>query len=422
MALLPTNVAGGQTGHLSHSNQAYKKLNNAWVDAVADFAAVGDGAADDTTAVQNALNATPQYGTCLMGRHKITATLSLPRAMRLLGTEHDSGLYASGSNFWFFDPTGYDYLEAENLTFDGNYPTRTSGTGFALSGFTNVTFRNCAFKNIPEHGITLTNCQHVRIKDCVFDNLKTAGVYVLDPGAGNTSSDIWIEDNFFNNCQAGRTAGNAAIQTFGTAVGTITRLHILRNRIKIPGLDGVGIGLDYAEHSDIVGNKVEGAIPHSPDGNGENIVATGRFNKVLDNEVWNAGGSSGIMTFCLTGKRDGEGTMIRGNHCWDCNGAGIVVTSWSDNLALKDFDISHNRCWNTGVRTGGDAQDLGFQEYWGAGVTTGVTWAGSRLAHNDFRGNTNPSGYLLASPSSGLLRVANILTGTTMDFATASMT
>lgn len=57
MAQLPTNVTTSSTGHVADSNQAYKKLNNSWQDVKADWSAVGDGTTNDTTAVQNAIDA-----------------------------------------------------------------------------------------------------------------------------------------------------------------------------------------------------------------------------------------------------------------------------------------------------------------------------------------------------------------------------
>src|SRR4051812_44498132 len=62
MALLPTSVVSGNTGHIAHSNQAYSKLNGAWVDVKADFGAAGNGSTNDATAINNAVTAAAALG------------------------------------------------------------------------------------------------------------------------------------------------------------------------------------------------------------------------------------------------------------------------------------------------------------------------------------------------------------------------
>lgn len=88
MALLPESVTSVTTGHVGTSNQVHKKVNQVR-DVKADYGAAGDGIADDTTAVQNALNAGGvtffPVGTYLTGQ------LTLPHAAVLRGV--NSGTY-----------------------------------------------------------------------------------------------------------------------------------------------------------------------------------------------------------------------------------------------------------------------------------------------------------------------------------------
>jgi hypothetical protein len=62
VALLPTTIAAGNSGHITHSNQAYSKLNGAWVDVKADFGAAGNGSTNDATAINNAVTAAAALG------------------------------------------------------------------------------------------------------------------------------------------------------------------------------------------------------------------------------------------------------------------------------------------------------------------------------------------------------------------------
>lgn len=101
MALLPTSVIVGQSGEIADTGHAYAKLNNSGYDVKADFGAVGNGTADDTSAIAAAIAAaaaSPE-GTVLLprGDYRTSAPLVVPRNVTLQGQHAARWLQASGA-------------------------------------------------------------------------------------------------------------------------------------------------------------------------------------------------------------------------------------------------------------------------------------------------------------------------------------
>lgn len=93
----------------------HPQLHNAYVDVKAHFEAIGDGVADDTTAVQNAINAvsTASGGGGVVffpaGSYKITSGLTCPTAVALKGTAgyvSEAGLRWAGTRILYTPTTG----------------------------------------------------------------------------------------------------------------------------------------------------------------------------------------------------------------------------------------------------------------------------------------------------------------------------
>jgi len=119
-----------------------------------DFGAVGDGIADDTTAIQAAVATGgvvyfPE-GTYLMGNAGFTGTLRLRGSSRRAVTIKWKNASAESN---LFALSGAVDVLVENITFDSNRQNQTDSTGYygvfggTVSDGSQLVFRGCEFKN-----------------------------------------------------------------------------------------------------------------------------------------------------------------------------------------------------------------------------------------------------------------------------------
>ena len=146
--------------------------------SVKDFGAIGDGVADDTVAIQAALDALQVRGGGTVylpaGVYKITATLNLPALVSIEGAGQFTTLRVYGcnginilasnvigprrvANVWFYG-SGADTFtaivcnllpapKAQGLLFDGVYIS-FFGTGVSSRGMWHSAFRNCVINQV----------------------------------------------------------------------------------------------------------------------------------------------------------------------------------------------------------------------------------------------------------------------------------
>ncbi len=102
--LLSAAGVGGMTAAalaVSMPDAAAAVGTTSWLNVMADFGAKGDGATDDTAAIQAALNAVPVGGVVYFpnGVYEISAPLTVQKAgTKLLGDKASTGYSAGGSN------------------------------------------------------------------------------------------------------------------------------------------------------------------------------------------------------------------------------------------------------------------------------------------------------------------------------------
>lgn len=240
--LLETALAGVDLTSLTQDTILYNQADTGADDrtlrsklqefvSVKDFGAVGNGVADDTAAVQAAIDACIAGAAAKLyvpaGEYKITSSLNI-----VVGTaatesgfviEGDANFQSkftfSGSGYAFVLGTGANnapdawYVILNNLAIFGANATPTGGIkmdGCYFCRFENVAIKN--FTNASGRGIWMNSTTdvpnyHNIIQHCYFRNIPT-GIYI-DGGTG-----IGGNSNFIRNCWFG-VHSNAAIYNNG---------------------------------------------------------------------------------------------------------------------------------------------------------------------------------------------------------------
>lgn len=143
---------------------------------VKDFGAVGDGVADDTAALQAAINAAQNNKLILsQGVYKITSTLTINAAYNYIiegvGRNPDvnacSVIYNAGTgNAISVTSTGSDNLiYLKDFAIRG---TMSSQAGIEATLTSQLTLENLWVSSNGFHGVKLNKCYNARIKNCVI--------------------------------------------------------------------------------------------------------------------------------------------------------------------------------------------------------------------------------------------------------------
>lgn len=165
-----------------------------WV-SVVDHGAVGDGTTNDTAAIQAAVDATPAGGVCYFPvpavEYKITAAISVPHSMALLGpashpsdTEYGAVVQqATANTSAFIGPTtGSDHWSVEGLTILGIRTGQTAGAGIESSQSIHV--KRCRIDGFQDGlRVTSTSSGHhsyySTVSESWFDSATRAGVRLV---------------------------------------------------------------------------------------------------------------------------------------------------------------------------------------------------------------------------------------------------
>jgi hypothetical protein len=313
--------------------------------SVVDYGAVGDGIANDTAAIQAAINAA--NGRAIWFKPGATYNVG-PTNLNLLS---NTSLVSDGSAT--IKLTAIHTLDLfrgasiSNVIFDGLIIDGSSisiGANFGLIGFfqsSNIVIRNCRLINIDRFGLAFNACSGFRVYDNYIARAAKAATQnqaILVSTASGASSDNFIERNICENSAINVSMSRSFIRGnivngFGFGAGITTEQDPACNLLTIDGnfvTGGTGTDVNvyncggienWAAFSTIQNNVVWGNA-------GAGIDQGGKDNTVKGNLVYNNGviGGPGISGRYGTATYNSSGSVYSGNRAFDTGGAGGTQT------------------------------------------------------------------------------------------------
>ena len=294
--------------------------------SVKDFGATGDGTTDDTTAIQNTLNAGSGRAVYFpAGTYRVSATLVVKTKTTLMGDginksilKLTSGMSAAAQMLRNDVQTGtvdvyYDTdLEFYGLTFDGNNNSTRTVELLSIAKVANTTFTGCAVQNSTFIGLALGANKNVVVSQCYFTNngrpspsTTSAPALWTATSAQGTPYDVRVENNYFysNNWSAAyfmptrgsfinnNCLNNGESTIFCNNTGSYLRIEgnqitgATRSNISASGIE---CGASYTT---IVGNLIDSC-------GSDGISLTAVQNCVIsDNQIFNNGQEPGYYPY-----------------------------------------------------------------------------------------------------------------------------
>jgi hypothetical protein len=368
-----------------------KQFNN-----VLDFGVVGNGVANDTVALQNAINASAGGVLYFPAGTYLCSQLNLVSNLTIVGAGQDNTIIKSnGTNVSaFVIGSGVDYVTVQDLQIDFAdiaSVSATSAIGFFNSNY--VAVRNCKIVKFDKLGVAMNSVRNFWIQDNHIErttaDIQGVNECILTTETGSQTNEYgWIQNNVCINSGTLLQGGYLFIES-----NTITNWRY-----------GAGIGVAQTASTvyNVISNNHIFGTYNSVDSDGfslKGIECWGSLTRVIGNIIHGASGP-GIFV-------GGINTLVENNTFYNNNtytaetpSAGITLAYSTASFNANGSVVVGNRCFDTAVA--GGTQQYGIVI--GVGVTT-VTVANNNLQNNKI-------GEILALATAGVSFVGNSFLGT----------
>lgn len=374
-----TATASGATSALAHAARFAEAYS------VSDFGAIGDGSTDDTAAINAALAAAAGNSVFFpktANEYLISGKLVLPSNIRI--SSDGATIKADAGAFTMMEADTKTDILIEGLVFDGDYPTRSGGSGVILDliDVSRVRVRGCRFVDAPNTAIGITRGDYIWIENNVMSVQYQSGVRLNDPGASSYNEYVWIHANHITGSNDAEAGGHGSICSAGsTDTDGQRHIWIADNYCES---DGIALALDTFNFSVCRGNTVR-----KSNTGGECIALSGDNYQIVGNTV-SGSSAAGILLFG-TADFENENIIVQGNTCFD-NAQGIAMVFSENSTTFRNVLVTGNRCYNT---ASGTTQVYGIQSYLNAGGITPYTYENVKVVSNHFADNGTAATNLL---------------------------
>jgi hypothetical protein len=324
----------------STGSTAARSLPNRFADTtnVKDFGAIGNGVADDTAAIQAAINSTSPFGEVFFpeGTYKTSSTVTLPSSSGL------NGITLRGIGWGsVIKPTSAvsiavralgDIVFIKDLQFDGISTSSAAGVQFdgGLNNFA-VSVTGCYFSKFANGVVILTDCYNISNNNFVDCNV---AVFCADSAMNATICNNYV--------LGGSTAvwfGRTTIQAEGVKVFVNTFLCTAANANQIV----IQAGLEISIFNNIIDQTgVGGRAIYIFGSSGSSISHI----KIRDN--WLGGGNTASGQ-CV---QVAQGSGLNTNNIWV---QGNTFTSYDSNTyaltinTVSNYWVINNNLYGTGT-------------------------------------------------------------------------
>jgi hypothetical protein len=374
-----SSVVGERAGSGRFSALAFRNYVGYPPTSVKQFGAVGDGVADDTFAIQAAIDSLSAYGGGVAlppGRYRITAPIKMRPNIVLQGNGGATIIQGNAANLTTL--IDYDTYAAASgtlvgIAFDGNRANNTNSnlTYIVASSQPNTHVINCVFNNVPGVGLLLQGANPI-VQDNLFVSVyaiaimlwglvpttsmaaRVSGNRMLQVGYFGISA-IWSDYNVITGNTILSVSLTHHVSTVGTAVTLVSGADFSALRA------GMFMRLNAGAEFQIVSIQSPSALTlNASAGTLTNVAANSgqadminidccAYNTVTENTL-QGGMSGGVVVHNSKGSTNCIATIVAHNSITGMGNMGVMLISNTGSATTIDSTlIAANTIINCGV-------------------------------------------------------------------------